>query len=85
MALLLNGRVGPREQRVFVCTGKLLGSDRDSFQAFREVLYDFPRGLSRGQRGMGNRNLAFLFLRGKQIKKWALRCLPFTQENKRLY
>lgn len=68
VALLFNGRAGPREPRVFVCTGKLLDSDRDSFQAFHVVLYDFPRGVRRVQRRMENMNLALLvLLEGKGI------------------
>lgn len=85
VTLPLNGRIGPREQRAFVCTGKLLGSDRDSFQTFHEVLYDFPRDVSRGQRRMGNTNLALLFsLEGKKINIGEFELYPFHSEDKHL-
>lgn len=75
-ALLLHGRVGPREQRGFVCIEKLLGSDRDSFKTFHEVLYDFPRDLPRDQKEGGTQHLSLLFLlEGKKLIQGNLSCI----------
>lgn len=77
-------RTGPGEHGVCVCTGKLLGSDRDSFPNFHEVSYDFPRDPSRGQRRMRHTGLAVPLLpEGEKINPGNRSRGPSTHGEKR--